>query len=158
MKNKAGKARFNFIDVMIIGLILALIAAGTYKLFFVNRGLAAQNGSIEFGVLVEKVRRPTVEGYQEGQTVRDVQSNIVLGKVIRNEPSPYKEAVPTLDGRVVLADVPELYNVIVTISSPAIITDNNITIGNKEIKTGAPISIKTNTVSSTGIVYGVTVK
>ncbi|MDD2443489.1 MAG: DUF4330 domain-containing protein [Desulfotomaculaceae bacterium] len=158
MKNKTSKAKFNFVDVFIIGLILALIAAGTYKLFFVNRGLAAQNGNIEFSVLVEKVRQPTVEGYKEGQIVRDVQTNIVLGKVIHNQPSPYKQAVPTLDGRVVLADVPELYNAIVTISSPAIVTDNNITIGNKEIKTGAPIQIKTNTVSSTGIVYGVTVK
>ncbi len=158
MKNKTGKVKFNFVDVVIIGIILALIAAGTYKLFFVNRGLAAQNGNIEFSVLVEKVRQPTVEGYKEGQTVRDVQTNIVLGTIIHNEPSPHKKAVPTLDGRVVQADVPELYDIIVTISSPAIVTDNNITIGNKEIKTGAPISIKTNTASSTGIVYGVTVK
>lgn len=152
------KGRFNFVDVIIIGLILALVAAGSYKLFFVNKGLAAQNGVIEFKVLVEKVRIPTVEGLKEGHTVRDVQSNIVLGTVAGYEVSPYKQAVPTLDGRVVLADVPEQYTVLVTVRSPAIVTDNNITIGNKEIKTGAPISIKTNVVSTTGIVYGVTVK
>ena len=158
MPLKKGEAKFNFVDAVIVCLILALLAAGVYKIFFVNKGLTLQNNEIEFKVLVEKVRMPSVEGFKVGQAVRDVQTNIVLGTIVNNEISPYKEAVPTLDGKVVLAEVPEKYNVLVTISSPAIVTDNNITIGNKEIKTGGEISIKTNTVTSRGIIFGVTVK
>jgi len=158
MSKNTGKLKFNFIDIIIITLILALLAAGVYKLFFVNRGLARQNSLIEYRVLVENVRIPTVEAIRDGQTVRDVQTNIVLGTITGKEISPYKQAVPTLDGRVVQADVPEKYNVIITISSPAIVTDNNIMIGNKEIKIGAPVSIKSNIFSVTGIIYGATVK
>ncbi|HOV80709.1 MAG TPA: DUF4330 domain-containing protein [Bacillota bacterium] len=157
MQAREEKGRFNFIDVLVVAVVLALIAAGVYKLFFVNKGLAAQNGEVEFKVLLEKVRMPTVEAFKEGQTVRDVQTNIVLGTVVGKEASPYKQAVPTLDGRVVAADVPDQYNLIVTVRSPAIVTDNNVTIGNKEIKTGGQVSIKTNTASSTGIFYGVTI-
>lgn len=155
MQGQEGKGKFNFVDAVIMALVLALLAAGVYKLFFVNKNLAAQNGVVEFRVLLEKVRMPTVEDFKEGQKVRDVQNNIVLGTIVSKEVSPYKQAVPTLDGHVVLADVPEQYNLIVTVRSPAIVTDNNVMIGNREIKTGGPISIKTNTASSTGIFYGV---
>ncbi|MDD3654591.1 MAG: DUF4330 domain-containing protein [Desulfotomaculaceae bacterium] len=158
MRKNTGKAKFNFVDFIIIALIVAVVAAGAYKLFFVNRNLAEQNGLIEYQVFIEKVRMPTVEGIIEGQPVRDVQTNIAMGEVISKEVSPYQEAVPTLDGRVVMADVPERYNVIITVASPAIVTDNNIMIGNKEIKIGGPISIKSNIFSVTGIFYGVTVK
>lgn len=158
MQKKGDKLRFNFVDFVIIGLVIVLLAAGTYKLFFINKGLAMQNGVIEYKILIENIRTPTVESMKEGQTVKDVQSNIVIGTIVNKEISPYKQAVPTLDGRVVQAEVPEKYNVIVTIRSPAIVTDNNITIGNKEIKIGATISIKSNIVSVNGIIYGVTIK
>lgn len=145
-------------DVIIIGLVIALLAAGVYKLFIVNTTLAIQNNNIEFKVLVEEVRYPTVESIKAGQAVRDVQTNIPLGNVVSKEVSPYKEAVPTLDGKVVLAEVPDKYDVIITIASPAVVTDNSIMIGNKEIKIGAQISVKSNVFSVTGIVYGATVK
>lgn len=158
MHNKQTKVGFNFVDVIIIGLVIALLAAGVYKLFIVNTTLAIQNNNIEFKVLVEEVRYPTVESIKAGQAVRDVQTNIPLGNVVSKEVSPYKEAVPTLDGKVVLAEVPDKYDVIITIASPAVVTDNSIMIGNKEIKIGAQISVKSNVFSVTGIVYGATVK
>lgn len=154
MSKKQEQVRFNFVDAVIILLVLALIAAGAYKLLFVNRALALQNSQIEFKVFVEEVRMPTVESIIEGQPVRDVQTNTPLGTVKGVEAAPYQEAVPTWDGKVVMADVPEKYNVIITMESPAIVTDNNIMIGNKEIKIGAQISVKSNIFSVTGIVFG----
>ncbi|MCG9966452.1 DUF4330 domain-containing protein [Pelotomaculum terephthalicicum JT] len=157
MHKKKDNVKFNFVDIIIIGLILALFAAGVYKLAFVNRALALQNGHIEFKVYVEKVRIPTAESIKEGQAVRDVQTNIPLGNVVKKEVFPYQEAVPTLDGRVVLADVPEKYDVIITIESPAVVTDNTIMIGNKEIKIGAQINVKSNVFSVNGTIYGATI-
>lgn len=154
----AGGGRFNLVDAAVVALVLALAAAGVYKFFFVNRGLALQNAVIEYKVLIENVRYPTVEGAKEGQTVKDVQTNAVIGTLVAKETSPYRQAVPTLDGRVVLAEVPEKYNLLLTIRSPAVVTENNITIGNKEIKIGAQIQVKTNVISCTGTVFGVEVK
>jgi len=156
-KNGAG-SRFNIVDVVIVALVLALAAAGVYKFFFVNRGLALQNAVIEYKVFVENVRQPNVDGATEGQTVKDVQTNAIIGTLVGKEVSPYRQAVPTLDGRVVLAEVPEKYNLLLTVRSPAVVTENNITIGNKEIKVGAQIQIKTNVISCQGTIYGVEVK
>lgn len=155
MQEQESKGKFNFIDILIIALVLALLAAGVYKFFFVNKGLAAQNGVVEFKVLLEEIRMPTVEDFKVGQAVRDQQNNLVLGTIISKEISPYQEPVPTIDGRILAADVPDKYNLIVTVRSPAIVSDNNVMIGNREIKTGGEIKIKTNTAASAGIFYGV---
>ena len=152
------KAKFNAVDVLVILVILALLAFGGYKLFFVNRGVAAQNGEIEYQILVEKVRIPTAEAFQEGQTVRDVQNNTVLGRIVKKEVTPYQEAVPTADGRMVLAAVPEKYNVLLTLRSGAVVSENNVMVGSVEVKIGAQVKIKTNLASSTGVIYGLAVK
>lgn len=152
------KPKFNFVDLVIVLIILALVCAGVYKLFLVNTSIAVQNGNVEFGVYVEEVRIPTVENITEGQPVRDVQTNTPLGNITRVEYFPYQEPVYTSDGRIVMADVPNKFDVIFYVESPAVITDNSVMIGNKEIKTGGQLSIKSNVFSVTGVVYGVTIK
>ena len=152
------KPRFNFVDFIIVVVILALVGAGVYKLFLVNTSLAVQNGNVEFGVYVEEVRIPTVENINEGQAVRDVQTNTPLGTITKVSYSPYQEPVYTSDGRIVMADVPNKFDVVFYVESPAVITDNSVMIGNKEIKTGGQLSIKSNVFSVTGVVYGVTIK
>jgi len=151
------KGKFNIVDFVIIAVIVALMVGGVYKVFFVNKNLAQQNGFVEFGVYVEEVRMPTVESIYEGQQVRDVQTNIPLGKIKSKSFQPYREPVPTWDGQMVAADVPEKYDVIMYIESPAIVTDNSVMIGTREIKTGGQISVKSNIFSVTGVVYGVNI-
>jgi hypothetical protein len=157
MPKEERKPKFNFVDLVIVVIIAALVAAGVYKLFIVNTDLARQNGTVEFGVYVEEVRMPTVESMQEGQLVRDVQTNIALGRITRVEYSPFQEPVYTTDGRIVMADVPNKFDVVIYVESLAVITDNSVMIGNKEIKTGGQISVKSNIFSVTGVVYGVTI-
>ncbi len=146
--------KFNIVDVMVLLIIGALIVFGAYKLFFVNTAVAQQNGEIEYQLLVEKVRKPTVEAFREGDTVRETQSNAALGKIVKKEVMPYKEAVPTADGRLVLAEVPEKYDVLLTLRSPAVVSENNVMVGSVEIKIGASLKVKTTLASSTGIIYG----
>ena len=158
MTKKQAAAKFNLVDLVIVVVIISLLAAGVYKLFFVNQELAAQEQKVEYRVLLENVRKPTVDAFQDGQKVREYQTNIELGTVSGKESVPYTQPVPTLDGKVVNAPVPEKYNLTVIINSPAVVSDNNVTINGKEIKTGDKITIKTNTASSTGVVMEVSVK
>lgn len=149
--------RFNLVDLLVALVILALLALGAYKLFFVNRSVAEQNGEIEYQILVEKVRIPTAQAFQEGQTVKDAQSNTVLGSIVKKEVTPAKEAVPTADGRMVLAEVPEKYNVLLTLRSRAVVSENNVMVGSVEIKIGAQVKIKTSLASSSGVIYSLKV-
>jgi hypothetical protein len=155
MTKRPAAAKFNLVDLVIVVVVISLLAAGVYKLFFANQELQAQEQQVEYRVLLENVRKPTVDAFADGQKVREYQTNIDLGTVTGKESGPYTQPVPTLDGKVVNAPVPEKYNLTVTISSPAVISDNNVTINGKEIKTGDKITVKTNTASSTGTVMEV---
>ncbi|MGI6649366.1 MAG: DUF4330 domain-containing protein [Bacillota bacterium] len=152
------KLRFNVVDLVIFVVVLGLLALGAYKLFFVNQALQAQNGTIEYQVLIEEVRQPSVDAFKEGQKVKELQTNIDLGSVVGKEAMPHKEPVATMDGRIVMAEVPGKYDLIVTIQAPAIIGESNITVSNKEIKLGDQVTLKTNISAAKGIIYGVTVK
>lgn len=149
--------RFNLVDLLVALVILALLALGAYKLFFVNRAVAEQNGEIEYQILVEKVRIPTAQAFQEGQTVKDAQSNTVLGSIVKKEVTSAREEVPTADGRVVLAEIPEKYNVLLTLRSRAVVSENNVMVGSVEIKIGAQVKIKTSLASSSGVIYSLKV-
>lgn len=145
--------RFNVVDFLIVLIILALIAGGAYKLLKTKPRAAAQNATVRYQVLVENVRIPTVEALQEGQPMRDVQNNLVIGRIVGKEVSPYKQPVPTLDGKIVMADVPDKYNVLLTVEGPAVVTPANIVVGSTELKVGATLKFKTNYAYTTGIIY-----
>jgi len=152
---EARRRRLNGVDLVVLLVVLGLLALGAYKLLWVNRGLEAQEGKIEYQVLVENIRQPTVEAYQPGQMVKELQTNIDLGTVASKSATPYRQPVNTLEGKIVMAEVPERFDLLVTIHAPAVISPANITVGNKEIKVGDRISIKTQTAASTGVVYQV---
>lgn len=155
---KQSRPRFNFIDLVIVLVIFSLVGIGVYKLFLVNTSIAKQNGVVVFGVYVEEVRIPTVENIQQGQLVRDVQTNTPLGEIKSVEFFPFQEPVYTSDGNIVMADVPNKFDVVFYVESGAVINENSVMIGNKEIKTGGQLSIKSNVFSVTGVVYGVTIQ
>jgi len=148
------KIRFNIVDVIIILMVLALAAGGYYKVFVQNKQIAAQEQKIRYLILVEEVRQPTVDAYSEGQVLWDQKTNVRLGEITKKEVVPATEAVPTAEGKLVLAEIPEKYNLLLTLESPAVVTDNNITIGSREIKIGRKILFKTARAASEGIVYG----
>ncbi|ACV64785.1 hypothetical protein Dtox_4115 [Desulfofarcimen acetoxidans DSM 771] len=148
------KARFNIIDFLIIVMILALAIGGYYKVFVANKQLAQQEQQIEYKILVSEVRQPTVEAFQNGQTVQDLKSNVVMGTVINKETLPATDDVPTSDGRLVLAEIPGKYDLLLTVSASAVVSENNIMVSNKEIKIGQKVDIKTNRAASSGVIYG----
>lgn len=149
--------RFNFVDVILAVVVVVLLAAGVYKLFFVNKVISAQNGEIEFQVLIEKETKAVVESFQEGHKVMDKELNVDLGAIVSSKILHNQYPVPTLDGRVVMADVPDKYDLVITIRTPAVVTDNNVTVSNREIKIGDKIKIKTNTSAAEGKINGLTV-
>ena len=151
------KVRFNIIDALIIVMILALAVGGYYKVFVTNKQLMQQEQQIEYQILISEVRQPTVDAYQNGQQVQDLKSNSMLGTIIGKEVSKAKEAVPTSDGRLVQAEIPEKYDVLLTLQAPAVITANNIMVSNKEVKIGQKMDIKTVSAASVGVVYGLKV-
>lgn len=151
------KMRFNMIDLIIVLMVLALAAGGYYEVFVHDKQEASQEKRIRYDILVEEVRQPTVNAYNEGQVVWEQKTNARLGEITKKEVTPAAEVVPTIDGKLVLAEIPEKYNLLLTLESPAVVTDNSITVGSREIKIGKKILFKTRKAASEGIVYGLEV-
>jgi|GEM_PF-4204008 len=147
--------RFNIIDVLILCFLLGVILVGAYKLFFVNKAVTVQNSEIEYQILIEEVRKPTVEAFQEGQAVKEAKSNTNLGKIVKKEVLPCQKEVPTADGRIVLAPAPGKFNVLLTLRSPAVVSDQNIMIDSVEVKIGTRVRVKTRLAASSGVIYGI---
>jgi len=158
MDDRVPRPRFTVIDALIIIVILALIAAGLYKVFSVKKETVSPNADIEYVVTLDAIRLPTVHNLNVGEAVRDTKTNAALGKIVHKESSPYTQAVPTLAGKIVQAEVPGKYSLTLTIRARAVVTPNNITVGGRELRIGGQVSLRTNIVFSTGFVSAITVK
>lgn len=149
MLQQRKKARFNFIDALIILFILAVIAAAVYLVMNVFRQPRAVNaGNIEFDVRISDVDESVLALIKEGDTVKDSVTGSVLGKIVsvRSEKAKYYGTVAVEeDGILTLAttDYEEKYDVYVKISTSAEKDERGIhTVGSTRIVIGSTVYFK----------------
>ncbi|HHU30354.1 MAG TPA: DUF4330 domain-containing protein [Firmicutes bacterium] len=131
----------NIIDLLVLILVIAVVAGGAYH--FTRPQRAGQPGTggkkVVVLALVSNVSQYTVDAVQVGSTVFDPTAKSHLGKIIALEVTPHKEPVETADGRVVLADVPERFDMLVTWEGYASVTDKAVAIASYELRVGSTV-------------------
>lgn len=149
MTSNRQKTRFNFIDVLIILIILAVVGAAVYLIVTGNMETRrSENSNIEFTVRLSAVDEEYLSLIRENETVKDSSTDRAIGtiKKITTEKTRYygNIAVPTENGyTVTTAEYDDKYDVYVTISAYAKANDRGIyMIGNLRILVGAPINFK----------------
>lgn len=143
------KARFNFIDALIIIFILAVIAAAVYLVMTaIRQPRAASTGNIEFDVRISSVDEACLPLIKAGDTVKDSVTGAVIGTIVdvRSEKAQYygKVAVEE-DGVLTLAttDYEDKYDVYVKITTSAEKDERGIHIvGNTRIVIGSAVYFK----------------
>lgn len=148
----AAQKKFNIVDIVIVALVLLVLAGGTYKYMFQRPEAAGPQKTIEYVLAFEGVRQPTIDAVTDGLQIRH-KDGTVLGNVLNKEVKPLMEAVPTADGRLVEATVPGKYSMLLTLRSPATVTDTTIMIGTKEILVGTEVPVRSKTFQSNGVVF-----
>jgi hypothetical protein len=156
MMQQRKKIRFNFIDALIILLILAVIAAASYLIYTAMHKprAAITNGTIEFEVRISNVDASALPLIKEGDTVKDSVTGEVLGKIlsVSAEKAKYVGNVAVEeDGNLTLAvtDYDDLYDVYVKISADALADDRGIcTVGTTRILIGSPVYFKVTSFKS----------
>ena len=148
--NETKKARFNFIDAIIILVILAVIGSAVYFIVFGNHANRSANmGNIDMVVRLSGVDEDALPFIYIGATVKDSVSGEVIGTVryVRTEKTRYygSNAIKNKDGTYTLPEsqYPDRYDVYVTLSGNA--TQNNhgiYMIGNTKILIGSAIYFK----------------
>jgi hypothetical protein len=133
----------NLVDLGVIVLILALAGAGAYKVLAIRRGPVRVPRDIDFTMLVQEVRQATVDVVHEGDFVWDYDSSLPFGTIKAIQVLPATKHASTSDGRWVLTELPERYDLVLTVRAQALVSDAAIVVGRMEIRIGTKVTIKT---------------
>lgn len=91
------------------------------------------------GVLIE-----TANGIKVGDVFKDKDTNQVIGEVVDKEIIEAYDFVNTGDGRIVKSKKPNKYDVYLTIRGDAIVTDDYIRMGGRDMRIEGTVYLKNN--------------
>ena len=150
-KNK--KKGFNFVDFLIILIVLAIIVAAVYlfsPISVLKKMSEKTTGTLDYTVEIQNVDIEFIEKIRENDTVIDSVSKNTLGTVRAIE---HNTKYSELDYRVssedttqyegYMVDYPDKYNVTVTISAQAdLLSGQGYTVNNCRIAVGEKLSLR----------------
>ncbi len=152
--------KINIVDIIVV-LILIIAVCVTYFKFNMSAhsDVSETNAYVEFDVKVEDVRDFSVNSLKEGDVIYDSQNDVCLGKVISTRTEPAGEYITKDDGTIVFAQMPERYDLYITIGSEARINDSGIYVdGTKPVIKHQTIDMESQRNKMTGNVVSVNVK
>ena len=115
--NKEGKL-FGKISIVDIFVVVAILVAAfvVYTRFIAgNEKVDVKNATIEYQIRVKKVRETTVNALKKGGPITDTQTKEPMGEIVNVETTPVFEEQTLADGSIVLSEVKDRYNVIMTV-------------------------------------------
>jgi hypothetical protein len=147
--------RFNLINALIVLVLLTAAVAGAYKLLVVE-----EQGLVETEVLlvtfeVAGVRQPSGDAVQVGERVAGYEAQLYLGEVAAKRAEPHREPVATADGRILMAEVPGLYDLFIVVRAQAVVGPNAITVGGRETKIGVQLPLTGRLFSFKATIVGI---
>ncbi len=113
--------RISIIDICALLVLLALLAGAYYRFYRVDpQHTAANFDTIEYKVLMKEVRQQSIDAVETGAEVYDVRTDSYMGKIVRKDIAPSMAIVTKSDGTVAMAEKPERFDVLVTITVPGV--------------------------------------
>lgn len=133
----------NIIDLFVLLMIVFVAVAGVMR-FTGARTPRSEPGTVKVMVdaVVAEVREQTVDAIQVGDVVRDSASGQVFGTIIEKEVEPTLWQVKTADGRVVLAEVPDRFNIVLRLESRGHDLGSVLRIASHEVRVGTAATLQ----------------
>lgn len=150
------KGKFNIIDVLAIVLVV-VVALGLVVRFKSNVTTAVKSDEeFVYTVKVSGVKEYTVKALTEKGKVTDKKSEMDLGEITDVKSSPAKVQSERADGKYVWAELPDRYDVTLTVKTRGKEAENSyITADSNELSVGRTIDIYTKYVHTTGKIMSV---
>lgn len=123
------KFRLNWIDLLIVVLVIGLVA-GTYMKFRVSdkTSVAEPQTPITYQVLLANVRQGTVDAIQEGDILYDDDSDREIGVIRSLDVTPATSLVQDTEGALHWADTDDRFDVILTVEGQGSVSGGNYVI------------------------------
>jgi len=149
--------KINIIDLLIVLLVIA-IAGGVYLVFFGGSDKqVVETSKVIYDFEITNVNKDFVDAINMGDFIRDSTRGNELGTVVSKAPRKATMLNEDLiNGRYIIAEVPDAYDVVITIEADADITPANIIVGGAEIKVGKKFFIKGKGYANQGFVTKIT--
>lgn len=145
--------KINILDFLII-LFAAAVVFGAYTFFSGDSSeKVSQSSKLEYDFEITNVNQDFVDAINEGDPIRDSTRGNFMGRVISK--SSRKATMlneDLINGRYVIAEVPNAYDVVITIEAAATITPTNVIVDGQEIKVGKKFYIKGKGYANQGFV------
>lgn len=137
------KRKFNWMDIVIIVAITIAIYGG-YSYILKPKGVAVDKSPVEITYRIDGVLIETAKGIEIGDKFKDKDTNQLIGEVIKKEITQGYDFVETGDGRIVKSKLPNKYSVYITLRGDAVITDDYIRMGDRDMRIEGTILLKSN--------------
>lgn len=151
--------KINVIDFLLILVILAAVAFGVYKVTQDSGALPVLSPTKK--VIVEfygnSIYPFVVENMNEGDTIRTLETNDVIGKLVSKRVEQAISLNATDDGRTVISKVPDKNLVYLQVEGEAKLVNGILTIGQTPLLVGYDLKIKGTDFSIPSVISKVTV-
>lgn len=134
--------KFNILDLFIIFMVILLGIGGVYKIKKSNISDAISPKPIELKIMVKEREQFGIDLINRGDILKEYDTGIILGEIKEIEIKPAVYEVVTSDGEVKLAEVPDRYDLFISIDGEALITNNSIISGKSELRIGNKLVLK----------------
>ena len=119
--------KINIIDLCVVVILIIAVAVTYFKFnMSAHSDVTTSNGRAEYTILAMGLRSFTVDQFEIGDKFFDIESDKCIGEVVAVETEPAYEYITKADGDIVLAEMPERYNMLVTVQTDAVINDKGI--------------------------------
>ena len=147
--------KLNIIDLVIVIAVIALLVATVVK-FRTSDTYLSKGRTLEYTMLVENVRQPTVDAINQANALIDYESKKEIGNITDVEVSGASELELMNDGKYKEVKFKDKFDVLLTVSTTGTETqDNFYTSSGKKIVVGDEIKINNGYVGTVAIVKSV---
>jgi len=137
------KRKLNWVDILIIVIIVGFIYGG-YKYVIKPKDTVMDKVPVEVTYRVQSVLIETANSIKVGDVFKDKDTNQVIGEVVNKEITESYDFVNTGDGRIVKSKKPDKYDVYLTIRGDAVVTDDYIRMGGRDMRIESTVFLKSN--------------
>lgn len=138
------KKKFNFVDVLIVLVVLAVVFAGVKVLSGKEGKMTTAVRDVSFTVEVAKSDKSFADAIKIGDDIYDSKKGGYYGKVTGVEVKPATGiGANTAEGKYVISEFEGKYDVYITVSgTPTSVTDGNIMFASQKVKVGEEMFLK----------------
>lgn len=154
------KAKFNFIDALIILVVVLAIAAGAYVILSgkLSIGKSGNAAKVQYQVEIKSKLADYADNINVGDEVLVGDKEKAAATVENVEVVPFKMiSEDKVNGVVHYSEVPDLYDVLITLSSDGSQTDTAIYADSTQIRVGEAITVRGKGYSGNGFIVGLEV-